>query len=110
MNKIVFFGGFLLRYNNKKRHFILFLFTIAICFGVYLFTACHSNNEEIPYVEYDESSYCGFSYELDDINETATIKKCHDLSGDIIIIDKITLSSKTYKITSIGDYAFFLCS
>ena len=37
-------------------------------------------------------------------------KNPNEYSGDVVIPETITYGSKTYSVTSIGDYAFYLCS
>ena len=52
----------------------------------------------------------GLNYNLNDELQTAEVAKNDGASGEIIIPSSVTYNSKTYSVTSIGEYAFFECN
>ena len=50
----------------------------------------------------------GIKYCLDEDNLTAEVIN-NDYEGDIIIPQSVELNERTYRVTSIGDYAFSGC-
>ena len=53
----------------------------------------------------------GINYSLDDTNHTASVIKLDSgtYTGDVIIPDSVTYNSVHYKVTSIGESAFYMC-
>ncbi len=54
----------------------------------------------------------GIYYNIDGTNATVTEKEdfASSYSGDVVIPESVNYSGKTYKIISIGYYAFYCCS